>query len=102
MKITEEQFHQRIQALGHLRGKFKTVTGPGRSGAIAAVYASYFLSIPFVPYGKLPEACKPILIIDTASFTGKTLRKAVRRLGGGVTSVALYHDTPIKHFWYED
>lgn len=101
MKITEKEFEQKIKALEPLRGKFKAVTGPGRSGAIASVYVSYFLGIPFIPYGKIPEACKPILIIDTATLTGKTLKKAVKRVGKGSVSVALYNESPIKHFWYE-
>ena len=102
MKINEEMFKQRIRSLEPLRGKFKAVTGPGRSGAVASVYASYFLGIPFIPFGEIPEACKPILIIDTATLTGKTLRKAVKKIGNGASTVALFGDAPIKHFWYEE
>lgn len=57
---------------------FDFVTGPGRSGAVAAVYASHYLGIPFKPHkaGNYDKdtAC---LVVDTVEYTGRTLRKAV-------------------------
>ena len=57
-----------------------SVTGPGRSGAVAAVYASHILGVPFIPYGQpAPKGLGRILVIDTAEESGATLRKAGRR-----------------------
>lgn len=79
------------------------VTGPGRSGAIAAVYASHFLHIPFVPYGaKHPEHLGQLLIIDTARDSGATLRKAARRYNHAQPiTVACFEEPPRVVFWYE-
>ena len=82
------------------------VTGPGRSGAIAAVYASHHLGIPFVPY----KCCIPdqkVLIVDTAKQTGKTLRKAEKwytKQGCEVVTHYGYRERPGEHirFWYEE
>lgn len=50
--ISEIEFSNKLtEILSPLKGKFSYVTGPGRSGAISAVYASHFLDIPFVPFG---------------------------------------------------
>ena len=38
----------RLKLLGVQAG---AVVGPGRSGAVASVYASHILGIPFIPYG---------------------------------------------------
>ncbi|WP_315729876.1 hypothetical protein [Bradyrhizobium sp. SZCCHNRI2010] len=78
------------------------VTGPGRSGAIAAAYASHILGIPFIPYGaRCPDQFK-ILIVDTARESGRTLRKAERRykLNAPVVVVA-FEEPPRVMFWYE-
>jgi hypothetical protein len=49
-KITPDKFYQRmVEVLEPLRGKYKAVTGPGRSGAVASAYASHFLNIPWIP-----------------------------------------------------
>jgi hypothetical protein len=79
------------------------VTGPGRSGAIAAVYASHHLGVPFVPY-----LCEPplglgrALIIDTARESGATLRKAVRRYrDADPISLVAFEEPPRVAFWYE-
>lgn len=79
------------------------VTGPGRSGAIAAVYASHFLRIPFVPFGQLPPIkLGRILLIDTAIESGKTLRKSERKYKEyNPISVAIYEEPPRVAFWYE-
>lgn len=78
------------------------VTGPGRSGAVAAVYASYALGIPFVPYGQpFPGT---LLLIDTVAQSGKTIRKAQRKLekaGHKVIARTIYAQCERLHFWYE-
>lgn len=79
------------------------VVGPGRSGAIASVYASHMLGIPWIPYGTTcPPALRPLLIVDTARKTGSTLRKAERRYGDGETvTVYVFDEPPRVRFWYE-
>jgi adenine/guanine phosphoribosyltransferase-like PRPP-binding protein len=88
--------HSLVPAVG-------AVTGPGRSGAIAAVYASHYLGVPFIPYGqKHPRHLGRLLIIDTAAESGATLRKAARRYEGDTPFVlAIYHEPPRVTFWYE-
>lgn len=78
------------------------VTGPGRSGAVAAVYASHRLGIPFIPYGQaIPNGWR-VLIVDTASESGKTLRKAARRYEAADPVVVFaYCEPPRVMFWYE-
>lgn len=108
--ITEGVFSSVIQL--RLRGdetaEVGSVTGPGRSGAIAAVYASHILSIPFIPFGqKAPLDLGRLLIIDTAVESGATLRKAGRRyanaahFNGVPLVIALYNEPPRVVFWYE-
>lgn len=103
--ITEPDFRKRfIAQLGAFAcdwGPFGCVTGPGRSGAIAAVYASHFLSIPFIPYGvDIPDKLLPVLVVDTARKTGKTIRKACRQADTPFHVVA-FAEPPRVKFWYE-
>lgn len=82
------------------------VTGPGRSGAIAAVYASHLLGVPFLPYGSIPRGkLGRLLIIDTASESGQTMRKAVKKyedlLSEPPLTVVCYQEPPRVAFWYE-
>ncbi len=66
------------KALDQVKGQsFTFVTAPGRSGAVAAVYASHYLGISFKPHkaGNYTED-KSVLIVDTVEYTGRTLRKA--------------------------
>lgn len=109
--IEEAEFAAAIRKLlkeEHRGRMFGAVTGPGRSGAIASVYASHILGIPFVPY-KQKSPSYPLLIIDTAEATGATLRKAKRwyqREGGGlkdhhVTTLSVFNEPPRVRFWYE-
>ena len=100
--ITESEFRIRlINKLSELQIKPNCVTGPGRSGAIASVYASHLLRIPFIPYGtKIPEKLKPALVIDTAIKTGYTLRKAARK-AEATLMLALFEEPPLVQFWYE-
>lgn len=88
-------------------GHYDFVTGPGRSGAIAAVYASHFLNIPYVPHkaGNY-EAFSRVLIVDTVEYTGKTLRKAAKWYAKrGLSTHTLYTYKEYKghyyKFWYE-
>lgn len=79
------------------------VTGPGRSGAVAAVYVSHLLRIPFIPYGsKAPPNLWPVLIVDTARESGATLRKAARRYRYADPGVRVaFEEPPRVSFWYE-
>ncbi len=80
-----------------------SVTGPGRSGAVAAVYASHHLRVPFVPYGaRCPRHLGRLLIVDTAIQSGKTLRKAERKYRDALPYVlAAFEEPPRVYFWYE-
>jgi hypothetical protein len=101
--VQESEFYERItKRLKPFKDYFKCVTGPGRSGSICAVYASYFLNIPFIPlFGSFPEKMWPVLIIDTAFHSGRTLRKAKKKIKAKSHCIALWHEPPIVHFWYE-
>lgn len=100
--VTEGEFRQRVYE--RLSGiDAKAVTGPGRSGAVASVYASHILGLPWIPYGQpCPDKLRPLLIVDTADWTGATIRKAQRRYGQPSKIVSLYHEPPMVRFWYED
>lgn len=106
--ITEQQFRERLLAvLNHkepttgmnLLKYFGCVTGPGRSGAIAAVYASHYLGIPYIPLCGTGFK-QPVLVIDTAKDSGKTLRKAKKKVGAQI-GFALFNEPPRVKFWYE-
>lgn len=100
MIVTEPEFRDRLIELLNTTDltHIDAVTGPGRSGAIAAVYASHHLHIPFVPYGaRFPGE---LLIIDTAIQSGRTLRKAASRYNTSNT-LAVFNEPPRVHFWYE-
>lgn len=102
--VSEAQFNQQLsEALSSsLTSRAKSVTGPGRSGAIASVYASHKLGIPWIPYGEAcPEALQPILVIDTAELSGRTLRKAMRRYSTKL-GIAVFKQPPRVRFWYEN
>lgn len=102
--IEEETFRaelkRRLTQIGPL---FKSVTGPGRSGAIASAYASHMAGVPFVPYGeRIPDKLQPVLIVDTAAKTGRTLRRAARNAGCNSITLAVFNEPPRVRFWYED
>ena len=106
-QVSEEQFRKAITiwTAGIGPNDFDFVLGAGRSGAIAAVYASHLTGIPFVAWNnRLPENSK-VLIIDTAKQSGKTLRRAVARynkLGHEAVSLPIYEcDNTHFIFWYE-
>jgi hypothetical protein len=78
------------------------VTGPGRSGAVAAVYASHMLGIPFIPYGARGPDHFQLLIVDTARESGRTLRKAAKRYDyANPIVVVAFEEPPRVAFWYE-
>ena len=102
MMIQEEEFQQQLRkVLLPLLGGFTCVTGPGRSGAICAVYASYFLCIPFMPMGANTAPNAKVLVIDTVEKTGRTLRKAGRRYPGSRVVSVFGTQEERHHFWYE-
>jgi len=81
-----------------------SVTGPGRSGAIAAVYASHILGVPFIPFKteNVPEHLGYLLIIDTAMESGATMRKASRFYQGTPHyCLPIFNEPPRVAFWYE-
>lgn len=104
--IGEQEFSDRMQtalAAADL-SSVGSVTGPGRSGAVASVYASHYLGIPFIPFGaKVPAHLGDLLLVDTARESGRTLRKAVRRYSDevNVLVVVAFEEPPRVAFWYE-
>lgn len=105
MTISEKEFHHKIRSklnLTYPHTKFKSVTGPGRSGAIASAYASHILGVPWFPHhgSKPPDELRPILVIDTATQSGRTLRRAMRDVETGY-GIAVYVEPPRVRFWYE-
>lgn len=106
-QVSEKMFREAITAamLDIGPADFDFILGAGRSGAIAAVYASHLTGIPFVAWNnRLPENSK-VLIIDTAKQSGKTLRRAVARynkLGHEAFSLPIFEcDNTHFIFWYE-
>jgi hypothetical protein len=99
--VSEAEFAGAIR-MKLLGVKARAVVGPGRSGAVASVYASHILGIPFIPYGvPCPEHLRPLLIVDTARKSGATLRKAERQYEGECVVVHVYDEPPRVRFWYE-
>jgi adenine/guanine phosphoribosyltransferase-like PRPP-binding protein len=78
-RMTEQEWREHFfRALDDIEAsQFDFVTGAGRSGAVAAVYASHYLGLPFKPHksGNYTDD-SAVLIVDTVEYTGKTLRKA--------------------------
>lgn len=103
--ISEKEFVEKLKEkllTFNIITEINSVTGPGRSGAITSSYASYLLEIPFIPYGEnISEKLKPILIIDTARKSGRTLRKAQKKYGNDCIITYLYDEPPRVRFWYE-
>ena len=103
--VSEPEFRARlVEILAALpANEIGSVTGPGRSGAVAAVYASHKLGVPFIPYGsRCPTHLGRLLIIDTARESGATLRKAERRYAdSNPVVVACFEEPPRVAFWYE-
>lgn len=103
--VSEAEFNMVIRDKLKGRDDFGWVTGPGRSGAIAAVYASHILKIPFVPYGSFGgENLGKLLIIDTAMESGRTLRKAQNKYKSVESETLFCYDESNGArvaFWYE-
>lgn len=103
--VTESEFRSRLaEVLAALPvAEIGSVTGPGRSGAVAAVYASHLLGVPFIPFGsRCPTHLGRLLIIDTATESGATLRKAERRYAVAFPVVAAcFNEPPRVTFWYD-
>jgi hypothetical protein len=101
--VTESEFASRLRLSLDGTDEFGAVTGPGRSGAIAAAYASHLLGVPFVPFGQpAPKDRGRLLIIDTAEMSGATLRKARRRYAEhDAVTLAVFREPPRVRFWYE-
>ncbi|WP_315740053.1 MULTISPECIES: hypothetical protein [unclassified Bradyrhizobium] len=102
--IDEPTFAARLREVLSSTDLFQVnaVTGPGRSGAVAAVYASHILHIPYIPYGARCPAGFKLLIVDTARESGRTLRKAARRYtDSDPTVVVAFEEPPRVMFWYE-
>lgn len=105
--VSEEEFRETARYFARVcEGQYKAVTGPGRSGAVAAVYFSHLLKIPFIPYKSLPpKTLTPLLIVDTAMMSGRTLRKAYNfymRNEIFCEYTWLYQEPPRVKFWYEN
>lgn len=103
--ISENEFREALlDRIPYYDPRPRAVTGPGRSGAIAAVYASHILGIPFIPEGCVSARVPyPLLVIDTARASGATLRRATKRAEqfGTVWTLAVYEEPPRVGFWYE-
>lgn len=105
--VPEAEFRERVNRVTqHIApDQYGCVTGPGRSGAVAAVYTSHQLGIPFIPYGQeIPKNLQPVLVVDTATWTGRTIRKAARKYGPAIgAAFAYYKEGPgaMVKFWYE-
>jgi len=101
--VTAAEFAARIRTIlsEHDLSSIGSVTGPGRSGAVASIYASHILHLPFIPFGAKAPPLGDVLIVDTASQTGKTMRKAMSRYET-LHGIAIYQEPPRVVFWYED
>lgn len=103
--VTEEEFFVRFrrELLAADLADIGSVTGPGRSGAVAAVYASHLLGVPFIPYGATaPVNLGRLLIVDTARESGRTLRKAAAKYEtANPVVIVAFEEPPRVAFWYE-
>jgi hypothetical protein len=105
--VSEAEFAERIRVVlsNHRLESIGAVTGPGRSGAVAAVYASHILDVPFIPFGANVPDKFDLLVIDTARESGRTLRKSAnwytKRIGKRPTIIAVYEEPPRVALWYE-
>lgn len=102
--ISEEEFHKiLIRHLTQIEGiRFSYVTGPGRSGAVAAAYTSHYLGIPFIPYGVKVPVKGNMLVVDTAAKSGKTIKKAMEKYSHhNPLGIVFFNEPPRVKFWYE-
>lgn len=103
--ISEPEFHNKLEmTLNSFPFKVGAVTGPGRSGAVAAVYVSHMLGVPFIPFGQpCPDKLRPLLIADTTMKTGRTMRKACAKYAELEPYMLFVFSEPTVRykFWYE-
>lgn len=104
MLITEKQFSTKLKLKLQMLTPvtpFKSVIGPGRSGAIASVYVSHLLRVPWLPANaEVPYNLQPCLVVDTAMQSGRTLRKAMAKANTS-WGLAVFREPPRVRFWYE-
>lgn len=104
--ISEQEFYDalsdKLKTIQNI-SDYKCVIGKGRSGAIASVYTSHILGIPFLPYGEfIPEKLHPVLIVDTATLSGNTIRRTLSDYHyAKPLSIAVFNEPPRVRFWYE-
>jgi hypothetical protein len=107
--ISQEEFETELKMkLEPFRGKVHSVIGPGRSGAIASVFASYYLGIPWLPqrHHSIKKILAPVLIVDTAEKTGKNLRRCRNfifppSLRSDCITISIFKEPPNVRFWFE-
>jgi hypothetical protein len=102
--VSEEEFASQLRIVlqQHQLDDIGAVTGPGRSGSVAAVYTSHMLHIPYIPYGQHCPSKFRLLIIDTARESGRTLRKAARLYHTvNPIVISVFEEPPRVAFWYE-
>lgn len=105
--VSESEFREAMQKAlaGVDTDAIDFVVGAGRSGAIASAYVSHMTGIPFVAWNNRMPENSLVMIVDTARFTGRTLRKAEKRYAkhGHSTATIFAFDCPDTHFvfWYE-
>src|SRR3990167_7737575 len=92
-----------IDPLEHRSVMIRSVMGPGRSGAIASVYASHYLGAIWLPamMRVVPQVLRPVLVIDAATMSGASLRKLANRVKAEF-QLALFEEPPRVRFWYEE
>lgn len=110
--ITEPEFYPclkekldslQVGLLAQKINKIKSVMGPGRSGAVASVYASHYLGAIWLPAAMklIPPVLRPVLVIDTATQNGASLRKLANRVKAEY-QLAVFQEPPRVRFWYEE
>ncbi len=97
--ITEKEFNDRLEDT-FIENDYELVTGPGRSGAITAVYVSHKFGIPFLPYKQIVVG-KKIIVVDTTINTGRTLRKASKFYNNS-DKYYVFGNQERYYFWYEN
>lgn len=106
--VSEPEFQARfrevlIQYMANSNRVFGYVTGPGRSGAVAAVYASHMVpGLHFIPYGVQIKGknAPQVLVVDTVTKTGATVRRAGRQYDD--CFCVAFDGSQERHvFWYE-
>lgn len=100
--ISEAEFAAAITAAVSLYPEARSVVGPERSGQVAAVYASHHLGVPWLPPSipTIPEPLRPVLVVDTATWSGRSVRRLARRFRTDLVAVA-FAEPPRVRFWYE-